>query len=129
MPLVGKRGMRNSCYKSMVILLPLVARSAAMASAPSLRKPATAAFMLPLTNPLGMRTAGSTPRISPALRGGSGTHKGNILSASQLRRKVRRVLRCFVSKEIARARWSLTSFVGRGQCTAHDEPGEHVVGG
>ena len=86
--------MRHNCYKSMVFLFPLVARTAAVASS-SLRKPASAAFMLPLTSPLGLRAGGSPSQISPALRGGSGAQKGSILSAS-------RKMRAMVSRNDAR---------------------------
>jgi len=66
------------------MFLPIVARSAVIASSSSLRKPAAAAFALPL----GLRAATTVPRISPALRGGNGAIKtnGNILnSARQMR--------------------------------------------
>ena len=74
-----KRAMKTS----MLIMLPLMARSAVIASS-SLRKPASvAAFMVPRASPLALRKSNAATNISPALRGGNGEKKTSLLAASR----------------------------------------------
>ena len=56
-----------------MVLLPMMVRSAALASSPAARKPMSAAFMLPLSTPAALRAplAALVPQrseLSPALR-------------------------------------------------------------
>jgi len=81
MPLASKLAFSTSVF----MLLPIVARSAVIASSASslsaLRNPAAAAFALPL----GLRAVATVPRISPALRGGNGAQQNILTSARQIR--------------------------------------------
>jgi len=82
-----------------MVLLPMIVRSAALASSPAARKPVSAAFVFSLSTPAALRAplAALVPQRSelpPALRGGNGnTEAPNILSASRKMRTQRMMQR------------------------------------
>jgi len=89
-----------------MVLLPMIVRSATLASSSAARKPVGAAFMLPLATPSSLRApfaqVQQRSKVPPALRGGSGNAQPpSILSASRRMRTQRMMRQATMSSSTA----------------------------